>query len=521
MKHAEKKPTEIVSFVAEAMLEPRLIAWYQAGQTQINSLMLKKYLEELSNLVLKKNWAHKIQDTIILSKQGDRAFIDWKIEVENLNTILTTSSPTHALTEDTLKVQLEANLNDELKLNLLNEPTISSKLDAWSTKVKECDNRIKAKNACTQCIIDASNAAHAAKRGERKDLLSHLTDPPHTTKTTNATGGAAGETSQRYLPKLQEKEKKLLNDHEGCTRCHKFYVDHRTKTCPMTATNTWPDVETYVPLTLKMALAAKPQTTSSTHLTTVAAISQIGAQDVDTDSYVDTSPLTVPHVVATLDAFGPNISEFPLSIPALLDISCPSVVINSNLADKLGLHRYPLPPEEDNLSSLSKSPLSCREYVKMELSSGNGSWKSRVFWAKVNTGLPVPLILGMPFLSSHHIIIYSESRTAKDKHTGYDLLSPEIPTRSWAPERVVPPPTPPRPLRTPVKSLEAASEPALAGYLLPAPVMAAVRERIETISFQEMLAKKDIEMKNKYADHFPLRLPDTTTDVPDHIYHRI
>ncbi|KAF8799619.1 hypothetical protein BYT27DRAFT_7120044 [Phlegmacium glaucopus] len=36
MKHAEKKPTEIVSFIAEAMLKPRLVAWYQAGQARID-----------------------------------------------------------------------------------------------------------------------------------------------------------------------------------------------------------------------------------------------------------------------------------------------------------------------------------------------------------------------------------------------------------------------------------------------------------------------------------------------------
>ena len=194
-------------------------------------------------------------------------------------------------------------------------------------------------------------------------------------------------------------------------------------------------------------------------------------------------------------------------------------MINSDLVSKLGLRRYPLPLEEDNLSSLSDSPLSCKEYVKLELSSGNGIWKSTVLRAKVNTGLPVPLILGMPFLSSQHIIIDPESRTAKDKRTGYDLLNPEIPTRKWAPERVVPPPTPPKIQQPPIKGLEDASEPALAGYLLPAPIMAAVRERIETISLQEMLAKKDIEMKKTYADRFLLRLPDTTTNVPDHIYH--
>jgi hypothetical protein len=60
MKHADKKPEEIVSFVAEAMLEPRLVAWYQAGQARIDELTLEQYLEELSKLVLEKNWAHKM-----------------------------------------------------------------------------------------------------------------------------------------------------------------------------------------------------------------------------------------------------------------------------------------------------------------------------------------------------------------------------------------------------------------------------------------------------------------------------
>ena len=69
----------IISFVAEAMLEPQLIAWYQA---QINALTLDQYLDELAKLVLEKNWAHKIRDAIISSKQGDCPFIDWKIELE-------------------------------------------------------------------------------------------------------------------------------------------------------------------------------------------------------------------------------------------------------------------------------------------------------------------------------------------------------------------------------------------------------------------------------------------------------
>jgi hypothetical protein len=273
-----------------------------------------------------------------------------------------------------LKVQLEANLNSELKLNLQNEPTLSDKLDAWSTEVKERDDRVRAENARTQRLIDANNAARTARRGERKDLLSRLTDPPRL-KTTSA---GANETTRRYLPKLQDKEKKLLNEHEGCTRCRRFYTGHRAKDCEMTANNTWPNAELYIPLTLEMALAAKSQNTASSSRLPAAAAAisnQNEVRDDESDSYVH-HPLTVPHLVATLDAFGPNISEFPLPLPALLDIGCPSIVISAATADKLGLCRFPLPPAEDNLSSLSDSPLSCKEYVKMELSSENGSWKS-------------------------------------------------------------------------------------------------------------------------------------------------
>lgn len=128
----------------------------------------------------------------------------------------------------------------------------------------------------------------------------------------------------------------------------------------------------------------------------------------------------------------------------------------------------------------------------------------------------------MPFIVGCHIVIDAEAHTAIDKHVGYNILNqPSIPPHIWVPEHVVPPPTPKKPQVLPPKTLETASEPALAGYLLPGPVMAAVCECIETISFQETLKKKDADLKQKYADCFPLRLLDTTDDLPDHNFHRM
>jgi hypothetical protein len=213
-------------------------------------------------------------------------------------------------------------------------------------KLRNVTTGVRAENAQTQCLIDASNAACAARRGEKRDLLSRLTDPPRP----KGIHAGTSETTRRYLPKLTDKERKLLNEHEGCTRCRKPYAGHRATNCEMTINNAWPNAETYIPLTLEMALASKAQNTaSSSRLPAAAAISnQNEARNDKTDSYVN-SPFTIPHLVTTLDAFGPNISEFSLSLPALLDIGCPSIVISSATVDELGLRRYPLPPEEDIL----------------------------------------------------------------------------------------------------------------------------------------------------------------------------
>lgn len=258
-KHAGKTAAEIVSFVADAMLEPRLIAWYQAGQARIDTLSLDAYLTELADLVLEKNWAHKIRDTIISSKQHSRPFMDWKIEVENLNAILKTSAPTHALTDKGLKVQLESNLNKELKASLLNEPILTVTLAPWSVEVKERDDRLKAEDARTIRLIEANAAARASKRTEKRDLLSRLSDTPRTAKTSSSDGGNS---PRRNLPKLLDSEKALLNAHDGCTRCRLFYTDHRSPNCPMTIANTWPDAATYVTLTEAAALAAKPRSSA-------------------------------------------------------------------------------------------------------------------------------------------------------------------------------------------------------------------------------------------------------------------
>ncbi|KIJ43233.1 hypothetical protein M422DRAFT_253440 [Sphaerobolus stellatus SS14] len=121
MRHAEKKPSEI------------------GGQTRIDTHSLSKCLGELAVLVLEKKWQHKMRQRILAAKQGAGEFIDRKIEA--------------------LKDQLKASLNEELRENLMSEPPLSTKLEAWSIEVKERDDRMRTEDKRTKRLIEASNAA--------------------------------------------------------------------------------------------------------------------------------------------------------------------------------------------------------------------------------------------------------------------------------------------------------------------------------------------------------------------------
>jgi hypothetical protein len=80
-KHGEKKDNDIVSYVTEEMFEPHLVVWYQADQTQIDALSLDQYLTELSLLILEKNWAHDILETILSSHKAPESFLIGKLRL--------------------------------------------------------------------------------------------------------------------------------------------------------------------------------------------------------------------------------------------------------------------------------------------------------------------------------------------------------------------------------------------------------------------------------------------------------
>ncbi|KAG6878062.1 hypothetical protein C0993_000162 [Termitomyces sp. T159_Od127] len=84
-KHSGKKPDEIMSFVADGMLEPRFIAWYHTNQSRIDAMTLNEYLDEFQRFVLPRNWQPKVWDSILASFQENMSFANWNVYIQNLN----------------------------------------------------------------------------------------------------------------------------------------------------------------------------------------------------------------------------------------------------------------------------------------------------------------------------------------------------------------------------------------------------------------------------------------------------
>lgn len=78
--------------------------------------------------------------------------------------------------------------------------------------------------------------------------------------TNNSTLSSTSNSTYVPLPILLNSGRTLLNEHDGCTKCRKFYVSHQSHNCP----SGFPCRKGYKTLTAADTLAAKRGNTTST-----------------------------------------------------------------------------------------------------------------------------------------------------------------------------------------------------------------------------------------------------------------
>ena len=165
------------------------------------------------------------------------------------------------------------------------------------------------------------------------------------------------------LSALTESEFTLLNEHDGCTKCHCFYMDHHSQWCP----NGFPVGKGYKTLTLNNALSAMKSKATAKPASKPAAATTSKIETMDSDEEISAAAVVLPDSPAQ---YGSNsdedwemsnhkvsemihtkhllwncqinslIDKFPLRTCALIDHGAHLVLIHLDLVEKLTLKKY-------------------------------------------------------------------------------------------------------------------------------------------------------------------------------------
>jgi hypothetical protein len=282
-------------------------------------------------------------------------------------------------------------------------------------------------------------------------------------------------------PKLLPSEYELLEKHNGCRKCRRFYVNHRVLDCP----NDFPNPDTYTTLTEEMALKSMasaaiastyhnadtspsssftPQTsydasptafveeirveeTQNIHSSIAAVLPSatipfvLGTGASDTESEPSSvSPISVPHYIWHANVHG--LAEFPTPINCLLDNGAHLILIRPETVADLGLQKRKLHSPQCVTVAINsqRRTFHLDDYVVLTLSSLNNAWTSRPVRALIAADLCVNILLGLPFLKHNKIVIDHDADTAIAKDSGFDLLNEEsyTPPLKSVPSRLSP-----------------------------------------------------------------------------------
>lgn len=419
---------------------------------------------------LPKDWEETTCIELLQMVQNNSNFWDFSMHVQAKNSILI-RTPSH-LDDAQLRHRLESGMNPKLTLCChlkkagTNKDNAPLTLVAWLNAIKDVDELI-----CTE-QADFHELAMKAHESTRRSNM--LAKPSRRVNTNNMNSSNMASSSNRpVLPKLTSTERQLLYDNEGCLKCHRIYVTHRSNSCP----KDFPEPTPYKPLmqsfvdlikkclckliaavldddnfvlnapttpvaavigTVNSPTAYMPTNTenviegdsgsdSEVHMNAMIAAVTTAIADSVLKAQNDLAPLTVPHFFWRACVNGGQ-DGFPIIFDALLDHGSHTVLISETFTVNLSLKRHklhePMSVEIAMPRKGKKVIVKLFKWVKLKLYDLSGAWTSKTLRTMIGPSLCANVILGGPFLAHNNIVIDHGAWTAINKTMGFDLLNP-------------------------------------------------------------------------------------------------
>ena len=342
-----------------------------------------------------------------------------------------------------LRNHLEAHLDDELKAKLRHSEARKDKvLKSWVVSVRLLDEARAVETKCQRELIEETLQRQAKKQNTNSG-------PSHRSNSSQSNTTSSTSSSYVRLPALTDTEHTLLNEHDGCTKCCRFFAGHRSQSCP----NGFPAGKGYKTLTVTDAMTAKKAKAVAKPITKAVAATTASIETVNSDDEISATAALLPNSpgeynsdsdedwdVSRRDVSPPLrckhlvwhcqihslIEDFPVKTRVLIDNGAHLILIRPDLVDRLGLKKHKLHKPEivDVAFSNQKKETVLYYYVNLSLTSLDASWTSRSVKAIVTPDLCAPVILGLPWLVHNSIVTDHSARTCIDKLKSYDLLNP-------------------------------------------------------------------------------------------------
>lgn len=371
--------------ILAGLRDNRMQDWISADRDRFIALSFPDFMKEFRAAYLPEDWEEIVRIELLGMTQGNDMFWDFAVAVQAKNSLLRQTDS--YLAKEHLRHRIESGMNQKLALRCrLEKSSKVVKFEDWLVEIKRVDDLMRAERADFEALAKATREVN-----RRANTLS---EPSRRANTNYQPGGPSIKASYRpTLSRLLDSERQLLYDNQGCLKCHRVFVTHRSNNCP----NDFPKAETYKVLTQAAIDAIKLRVkkpfaavigqemhasgsgssmgnSSINH--PVAAVmgisnnpvaympsnaSNVVEGDSDSDSSVSAAaligiekqhkspgelkasperlaPLTVPHLFWRCTVSGPA-DSFPITFNALIDHGSHTVLISEEFVRTLSLKR--------------------------------------------------------------------------------------------------------------------------------------------------------------------------------------
>ena len=220
-----------VMFILPRIKDFHICNWIATDHATIVALPFISFMTQLCKNSLHPDWEDHVCNEILQSclQPSNESFWAWSQNIIELNCLL--RDTTSLFDDTTLCNQLDAHLDDDLIDCVKHSDAKKEKtLKTWINTVHRLDETCISKNKRHHELIEETLTQHQSKRQAME--VNALCNKTNGTNNNTSSATASSTSSYVPVPTLLDSKHTLLNEHDGCMKCRKFYVEHWSRNCP-------------------------------------------------------------------------------------------------------------------------------------------------------------------------------------------------------------------------------------------------------------------------------------------------